>query len=117
NDDIQRNRKPDDGFGRVEFPVRHGYAASFWDLYQRTAFASRKVRSGYSGSVPTSGRIFQLRAHFLPSALPNTTPTPSILSSVKASVGAASVFTVACDVMQISAMSFPLTASAYSPDT
>ncbi|TMV07671.1 adenylate/guanylate cyclase domain-containing protein [Ruegeria sediminis] len=54
---------------------------------------------------PTSGRIFQHRWHFSPSAISKTTPTPSTSGRRNASAGAGSPVTVKPEVMHISSMS------------
>src|SRR6266436_3135433 len=45
-------------------------------FHSRSAWASRGDTSGYSGSSPTVGRIFQERAHLVPTAFSTTTATP-----------------------------------------
>src|SRR5205807_2405979 len=65
-----------------------GYSAALRTAsHSRSAWASRGETSGYSGSEPTLGRIFQERAHFLPSARRGSTATPGTSSSRKASLG------------------------------
>src|SRR5467141_2718726 len=74
-------------------------------LHSRSACASRGETSGYSGSSPTVGRIFQERAHLMPTAFSTTTATPGASFSPNASDGASSLVTIAFDVMQTSARS------------
>src|SRR5450631_1576431 len=74
-------------------------------FHSRSAWASRGETSGYSGSSPTVGRIFQERAHLVPTAFSTTTATPATSFSLNASDGASSLVTIAFEVMQTSARS------------
>src|SRR5712664_94424 len=82
-------------------------AAEAWPnaLHSRNAWASRGDTSGYSGSSPTVGRIFQERAHLVPTAFSTTTATPGTSFSLNASDGASSLVTIAFEVMLTSARS------------
>src|SRR5882672_1843678 len=74
-------------------------------FHSRSALASRGDTSGYSGSSPMVGRIFQDRAHLVPTAFSTTTATPCTSFSRNASDGASSLVTIAFEVMQTSARS------------
>src|SRR6266446_6177634 len=74
-------------------------------FHSRNACASRGETSGYSASSPTVGRIFQERAHLVPTAFSTTTATPLTSPSVNAFAGASSLVTIAFVVMQTSARS------------
>src|SRR5713226_9147210 len=74
-------------------------------FHSRSAWASRGDTSGYSASSPTVGRIFQERAHLVPTAFSTTTATPGTSFSLNASDGAPSLVTMAFEVMQTSARS------------
>src|SRR5712664_408912 len=82
-------------------------AAEAWPnaLHSRNAWASRGDTSGCSGSSPTVGRIFQERAHLVPTAFSTTTATPGTSFSLNASDGASSLVTIAFEVMLTSARS------------
>ena len=67
--------------------------------------SSRGETSGYSGSLPTVGRIFHDRAHLVPTAFSTTTATPGTSLSRNAVSGASSLLTIAFEVMQTSARS------------
>ena len=71
---------------------------------QPSAASQREQTPGWAW-VPTSGRIFQQRAHFSPSARWGTTATPGTSSSAKAPAGAGSAARVTSEVMQTSAKS------------
>src|SRR5688572_2477836 len=68
----------------TSFHQRTGFLKPARRSHSRTASASRGVMSGNSGSAPTSGVIFQERAHFLPWASALTTATPLTSSRRKA---------------------------------
>lgn len=53
--------------------------------------ASQRAQVPGCAWVPTSGRIFQQRSHFAPSAFSNTTPTPGTSVRRNASCGAGSL--------------------------
>src|SRR5882757_11557474 len=74
-------------------------------FHSRSAWASRGDTSGYSASSPTVGRIFQERAHLVPTAFSTTTATPGTSFSLNASDGASLLVTIAFDVMLTSARS------------
>src|ERR1700704_1364258 len=74
-------------------------------FHSRKAWASRGDTSGYSASSPTVGRIFQERAHLVPTAFLTTTATPGTSFSLNASAGASSLVTIAFEVMLTSARS------------
>src|SRR6266851_2702261 len=74
-------------------------------FHSRSAWASRGDTSGYSASSPTVGRIFQERAHLVPTAFSTTTATPGTSFSLNASDGASSLVTIAFEVMLTSARS------------
>src|SRR5450759_338043 len=74
-------------------------------FHSRSAFASRGDTSGYSGSLPTEGRIFHDRAHLVPAAFSTTTATPGTSFSRNAPAGASSLLAIAFEVMQTSARS------------
>src|SRR6266700_1146520 len=74
-------------------------------FHSRSAWASRGETSGYSASSPTVGRIFQERAHLVPTAFSTTTATPLTSLSVNAFAGASSLVTIAFEVMLTSARS------------
>src|SRR5882724_6822591 len=74
-------------------------------FHSRSAWASRGETSGYSASSPTVGRIFQERAHLVPTAFSTTTATPGTSLSLNASAGASSLVTIAFEVMLTSARS------------
>src|SRR5882724_2309796 len=82
-------------------------AAEAWPnaFHSRNAWASRGDTSGYSRSSPTVGRIFQERAHLVPTAFSTTTATPGTSLSLNASAGASSLVTIAFEVMLTSARS------------
>src|SRR6266566_378264 len=79
--------------------------ASASALHSRSACASRGETSGYSGASPTVGRIFQERAHLVPTAISTTTATPGTSFSLNASADASSWVAIAFEVMQTSARS------------
>ena len=60
-------------------------------FHSRSACASRGDTSGYSGSLPTVGRIFHDRAHLVPTAFSTTTATPGTSLSRNAAAGASSL--------------------------
>ena len=66
---------------------------------------SQRAQTWAWGWVPTSGRIFQQRAHLSPSASAGTTATPGTSSRVKAPAGAGAAVRVRSEVMQTSAKS------------
>src|SRR5437879_6149807 len=99
---IDRQRG-DRGHGSGAEVRRHTVTPSAF--HSRNACASRGETSGYSGSSPTSGRIFHDRAHLVPTAFSTTTATPCTSPSVKALAGAVSLVTIAFEVMQTSARS------------
>src|SRR5450756_1203253 len=74
-------------------------------FHSRSALASRGETSGYSGSSPTVGRIFQERAHLMPMAFSTTTATPGTSLSRNAVAGGSSLVTMAFEVMHTSARS------------
>src|SRR5882724_9268431 len=74
-------------------------------FHSRSAWASRGETSGYSASSPTVGRIFQERAHLVPTAFSTTTATPGTSLSLNAPAGGPSLVTIAFEVMKISARS------------
>src|SRR5436190_6884813 len=74
-------------------------------FHSRNACASRGDTSGYSASSPTVGRIFHDRAHLMPCAFSTTTATPCTSPSLNASAGAASLVTIAFEVIETSAKS------------
>src|ERR1700678_1918702 len=79
---------------RRHFPSRLSMAA-----------LQRRQRSSCPGTVPTSGRTIQQRAHLWPSARRKTAAAPRTSVSRKASAGGSSWRTAAPDVMAISARS------------
>src|SRR5205823_3446850 len=74
-------------------------------FHSRSAWASRGDTSGYSGSSPTVGRIFQERAHLVPTAFSITTATPGTSFNRNAADGGSSLVTIAFEVMKTSARS------------
>src|ERR1700709_2637604 len=105
---------PAGGYGSRRSPGRRWILVHRDDGYQtvtpsafhsRSACASRGETSGYSGSAPTSGRIFHDRAHLVPTAFSTTTATPGTSLSRNASAGASSLDTIAFEVMNASARS------------
>src|SRR5579875_608386 len=71
----------------------------------RSAWASRGLTPGNSGSVPTSGEILQDLAHLRPCARSGRTATPKTSSSRKASAGPSPDMITISEVMQMSAKS------------
>src|SRR5712691_6139010 len=74
-------------------------------FHSRSAWASRGDTSGYSASSPTVGRIFQERAHLVPTAFSTTTATPDTSFNRNAPAGGPSLVTIAFEVMKTSARS------------
>ena len=70
-------------------------------IFQFNASAQREQMPGMA-CCPTSGRIFQHRLHFSPSAFSKTTLTPATSGNLKVSVGAGSSASEIEDVMQTS---------------
>src|SRR5262249_36373698 len=98
----------------VTFATRIHSAALRMASHSRSAWASRGETSGYSGSAPTVGRIFQERAHFLPSARRGSTATPGTSSSRKACFGPSPATRLAALVIATSARSTPSSAEKSS---
>src|SRR5467141_3845460 len=81
------------------------YTATPSAFHSRSAWASRGDTSGYSASSPTVGRIFQERAHLVPTAFSTTTATPGTSFNRNAPGGGSSLVTIAFEVMKTSARS------------
>src|SRR5258705_9387841 len=74
-------------------------------FHSPSAWASRGDRSGSSASSRRVGRIFQERAHLVPTAFSPTTATPGTSFNRNAPGGGSSLVTIAFEVMKTSARS------------